>query len=66
MSELFPVYPRLFQESDIKCFHPIENIYAVSRRNPNSELCKNCRAGLVYQQKLYERLIHREPIVRIE
>lgn len=50
------MYPKLFQATDISCFHPIENIYSVSRRNPNPSLCSWCTKFLEMQVRLYQEL----------
>ena len=60
---LFSEYPKLFTEKDIVCRHPFTSPWGLPSVKP--ELCKICRAFLVSQQKLYEELIHTEPIVEI-
>lgn len=54
MPELFPRYPRLFQESDIVCRHPFNSPWGLPPVKP--ELCRICRAFLTAQQKLYGEL----------
>lgn len=62
MNELLPEYPKLFQESDIKCYCYIENPWTVSSAKPADTLCKNCQIALKYFQDQYQELIHKQTI----
>ena len=53
-------YPKWFQESDIVCFHPIENEWRLGKSN--LELCNICKKFVEQQHELYKKLVGDKPI----
>lgn len=59
-------FPKLFKESDLKCFCHVKNKFAISTSKPADKLCKNCLAGLGRLQNQYYGLVEGNPVDNVK